>query len=52
MLKVILTVGIPCSGKSTWSKSEVQKDPTGTVRINRDDLRIMMNNYVYSQDSQ
>jgi len=52
MLKVILTVGIVASGKSTWAKEEVKKDPTGTVRVNRDDLRIMMSNYVYSQQNE
>lgn len=49
MLKVTLTVGIPACGKSTWSKDEVKKDPEGTTRINRDDLRNMMSNYHYSQ---
>jgi predicted kinase len=49
MLKVILTVGIPASGKSTWSKEEVRKDPEGTIRISRDDLRTMLSNYHYSE---
>ncbi len=48
MLKIILTVGIPASGKSTWAKEEVKKDPEGTTRINRDDLRTMMSNYHFS----
>lgn len=52
MLKVILTVGIPASGKSTWAKEQVSKDPEGTVRINRDDLRIMLNNYQYSTSNE
>jgi len=52
MLKVILCVGIVASGKSTWAKGEVNKDPNGTVRVNRDDLRIMMSNYVYSSENE
>ena len=52
MLKVILCVGIPASGKSTWAKEEVKKDPNGTIRVNRDDLRIMMSNYVYSSENE
>jgi predicted kinase len=48
MLKVTLTVGIPACGKSTWSKEEVRKDPEGTMRINRDDLRNMLTNYHFS----
>jgi predicted kinase len=52
MLKVILTVGIPACGKSTWSKEEVRKDPEGTIRINRDDLRNMLSNYHYSESNE
>lgn len=48
MLKIIMCVGIPGSGKSTWAKSEVAKDPDNWVRINNDDLRAMMNGSVYS----
>ena len=48
MLKITLTVGIPACGKSTWAKEEVKKDPEGTTRINRDDLRSMMSNYHFS----
>ena len=48
MLKIILTVGIPASGKSTWAKSEIAKDPSNWVRINNDDIRSMFNGSVYS----
>lgn len=48
MLKIIMCVGIPGSGKSTWAKSEISKDPDNWVRINNDDLRAMMNESVYS----
>lgn len=51
MQKIILTVGIVASGKSTWAKEEVKKDPN-TIRINRDDLRIMMTNYEYSEENE
>ena len=50
MLQVILTVGIPSSGKSTWAKQHVAKDPTNWVRINNDMLRSMCNNTVYTAD--
>ena len=50
MVKVILTVGIPGSGKSTWAKAEVAKDPSNWVRVNNDDLRAMMNGSVWSAD--
>lgn len=52
MLKITLTVGIPACGKSTWAKEEVKKDPEGTTRINRDDLRSMMSNYHFSDSNE
>ena len=39
--KLVLTRGIPASGKSTWAKRWVAEDPEWRVRINRDDLRLM-----------
>lgn len=50
MIKVFLTVGIPGSGKSSWAKAEIAKDPNNWVRINNDDLRAMMNGSVWSAD--
>jgi predicted kinase len=48
--KIILTVGIPASSKSTWAKAEVAKDPSNWVRINNDDLQSMCNGSVWSAD--
>lgn len=45
MKRIIFTRGIPASGKSTWAKQEVLKDPEHFVRINRDDLRNMSGKY-------
>ena len=45
MKRIILTRGIPASGKSTWAKQEVLKDPEHFIRINRDDLRNMSGKY-------
>lgn len=42
MSKIVLTRGIPASGKSTWAKKWVQADPDRRVRVNRDDLRRML----------
>lgn len=50
MQKIILTVGIPASSKSTWAKAEVAKDPSNWVRINNDDLQSMCNGSVWSAD--
>jgi predicted kinase len=40
-LKVKFLVGIPASGKSTWSKDHVGKNPDW-IRVNRDDFRHML----------
>lgn len=42
MSSIILTRGIPASGKSTWAKEWVAEDPANRVRLNRDDLRAMI----------
>ena len=36
MKRIILTRGISASGKSTWDKQEVIKDPEYSIIINRD----------------
>lgn len=42
-LKLIMLRGIPASGKSTWAKDFVSKQPAGTwKRINKDELRGML----------
>lgn len=41
MQQVILTKGIPASGKSTWAKDHVKK-VANWKRINRDELRLMI----------
>jgi len=43
MKEIILCIGIPTSGKSTWSKQFVQDNPN-YVRICRDDYRLMLKN--------
>lgn len=37
--KLVLTHGLPGSGKSTWAEAQVAQDPESRVRINRDDIR-------------
>lgn len=40
--RLVLTRGIPASGKSTWAKRWVAQDRANRVRLNRDDLRAMV----------
>lgn len=42
MTQLILTVGLPGSGKSTWAREWVAEDPARRARVNRDDLRAML----------
>ena len=50
--KVIVTQGLPASGKTTWSKEWVAKDPTNRVRVNKDDLRAMLHGGHYSKGNE
>lgn len=42
-LKILILVGIPASGKSTWSADYVRRN-SDWVRVNRDDFRKMLKN--------
>ncbi len=50
MLEVILTVGLPASGKSTWAKKMV--DTGRYKRVNKDDLRAMIDNSHWSESNE
>lgn len=57
MLKVILTRGCPASGKSTWAKNKVNESNGSYKRVNRDDLRAMLDpdgkgSYNYSKSNE
>lgn len=52
MLKVILTKGLPGSGKTTWAKELLSKHPNSYKRINKDDLRAMLDNNHHSGKSE
>lgn len=42
-LKILILIGIPASGKSTWSNDFIRKNPN-YVRVNRDYFRLMLRN--------
>lgn len=52
LLTVTMCRGIPASGKSTWAKEQVLASNSRTKRINRDDLRAMLDQSVYHKDSE
>lgn len=47
--KIILTKGLPASGKSTWAKEQVEKFPAIYKRVNKDDLRAMLDAGAWSK---
>lgn len=52
MIKVFLTKGLPASGKSTWAKKLIAENTNSYKRINKDDLRAMLDDSKYSKDSE
>jgi predicted kinase len=45
--------GLPASGKSTWSKEKIEENRQNgiiTKRVNKDDLRAMMDNSIHSKE--
>lgn len=49
MLELVITRGIPASGKSTWAKLWVSAK-SGRVRVNRDDIRMQLFNKEFGVD--
>ena len=52
MKRVILTRGLPASGKSTWTKELLAKEPGRYKRISKDDLRDMLDNSKWSKHNE
>lgn len=47
MVELIVTRGLPASGKSTWAKAWVAEDPRHRARVEKDQLRAMMHDSVW-----
>lgn len=52
MKKIILTKGLPASGKTTWAKELIDKNPGMYKRVNKDDLRAMLDNSKWSHGNE
>jgi predicted kinase len=50
--KIILTRGLPASGKTSWSREFVKNSNGKAKRINKDDLREMVDAAVYSKPNE
>lgn len=49
MPKLIMLKGLPASGKSTWAKEQVRKGNGRVKRVNKDDLRAMLDDGQWSK---
>ncbi|MEX1103135.1 MAG: AAA family ATPase, partial [Dehalococcoidia bacterium] len=49
MPRLILLKGLPASGKSTWARDQVRQFPGRYKRINKDDLRDMLDDGEWSE---
>jgi predicted kinase len=45
--RLVILRGLPASGKTTWAKAWVAQDRPNRVRVNKDDLRAMVDNGVF-----
>ena len=52
MPTLTMTKGLPASGKSTWAKLEVARSKGKTKRINKDDLRDMIDAGTWSKENE
>lgn len=52
MKTVTVTSGLPASGKTTWAKAKIISNPGMYKRINKDDLRAMLDNGKYSRSNE
>lgn len=50
--KIILTRGLPASGKTSWSKDQVAKSNGKVKRVNKDDLREMVDGGIWSKTNE
>lgn len=49
--KIIFLRWLPASGKSTFAKEQLKKNPNA-IRVNKDDIRSMMNNSKFSKENE
>lgn len=52
MPTLTMTKGLPASGKTTWAKLEVAKSKGKVKRINKDDLREMIDDGIWSKENE
>lgn len=51
-MKLTMTYGLPASGKSTWAREQVTKSNGQIKRVNKDDLRAMIDAGVWNKSNE
>lgn len=52
MKYVTLTKGLPASGKTTWARNIINDRPGMYKQVNKDEIRLMLDNSNYSKDNE
>lgn len=52
MRTIIITKGLPASGKSTYAKGLLKQEPKRWKRVNKDDIRAMLDDSVWSKENE
>lgn len=52
MKKIIILKGLPASGKSSFAKQLIKENPGAYKRVNKDDLRAMLDNSYHSKGNE
>lgn len=52
MKTVFMTVGLPASGKSTWARAKMAEHPGSYKRVNKDEIRAMIDDGKWSRDNE
>lgn len=51
-MKLIMCKGLPASGKDTWAREEMAAHPISYKRVNKDDIRTLLDFGVWSRDNE
>ena len=52
MKKLIMVKGLPGCGKSTWARARMDENKGAYKRVNKDDLRLMLDNNAWSKSNE
>lgn len=52
MRTVVITIGLPGSGKSTWARQQMAQEPFRWKRVNKDDLRAMIDGPLWNKENE